>query len=594
MRKNIYKAFLLMLLAAAPGLRAQTSNTVWFVTWNGVSPDISVRNIATDGSASAIASGSAVSFVAQTNFPSFNSPYDVAVDPAMGKVYVLDNNAQGEAPEYIYSFNLIGAPAQIANSAQVIYTMPVPQADVNAKLYPRVSGLALDTVNHNLYFNQFDVTTGTNSFVGQLDLTSSSNSDVHCSVGGNPVLQTYYVGQVPGLGPIALDATNIYIGAINYQNGNGTSGVYAAPRNGSGAFSELVALSAANTSFTNGFVSGVASDPANHLVYYLTFNAGYVNFNFSTGQNALWAYDTVSHSNTQIASGYPGYPDNLAVDPANQHYYFTLGQDGTGASPTNDQAIYTGNLGSTNAPTLLYTPLLSGQDVAGFAGDVAIQGIFVESTPTLTLNPIPATATYVANGAAMTLAPDLVLADPGSTLLAEATVAIAGGGFTGDGDALTAVTNGTDIIAKYNASMGTLTLSGSDTLANYQQVLRSVAYSSTNSDPIERGEYPARTIAWTMSDGVYSNQTTATVLAILTSAAPRVNRLGITTDTSGWTVLFTGSPGQGYVVQFAGALSGPWNDLSPLLPANPDGLIAYSDQTFPLPLVRFYRVRTGP
>ena len=360
----------------AASLHAGLSNQVWFVTWNGAptpSGDVSVQTLSTAGTGVA---GGANNFVSQAGFPAFNSPYEIAVDPAMGKAYVLDNNLQGVTPEYIYSFNLTGTPAQIAASAQIIYTMPVPQADVNSNLYPLLSGMALDAANHRLYFCQFDATISSNSWIGRLDLASSSKSDNFSSGGGNPTLQTFYTGRIPGQGKIAIDSTNIYLGAINGLTGN--DGIYAAPLAGGGAFTEIVTLSSGDVHFPNGLVGGIACAPQNNLIYYLTFNAGYVNHNFATAQNALWTYDTVSHIQTKISSGYPGYPDDVTLDPPNSRYYFTTGQDGTGnVTLTNYQAIYTGVLGSTNAPTLLYSLVLGGQDTAANAGNVAIQGIYI-------------------------------------------------------------------------------------------------------------------------------------------------------------------------------------------------------------------------
>jgi len=596
MQKTVEILLVGALLIGAPLLQAQSSNKVWFVTWNGKptpSGDVSAQAVSSDGTASVVLSGAA-SFVSQTNFLPLNSPYDIAVDPAMGKVYVLDNNVQGLTPEYIYSFNLAGTPAQIAASAQIIYTMAVPQADVTANIYPLVSGIALDPVNHWLYFNQIDITAGTNSYVGRLDLASSSNSNVHASNGGNPAFHQYYTGQVPGQGPIALDATNIYIGAINGLAGN--SGIFAAPRSGSGTFSEIVTISTNDTSFTNGFTGGIASDPQDHLIYYLTFTAGgYTSYNFNTNQNALWVYDTVGHASKKVHGGYPGYPDNMAVDPANGRYYFTLGRDGTSYPPqSNYQAIYTGTLDSTNAPTLFYTPQLSGQDTSGQinAGNVALQGIFVEDSPTL--GSVKSTATYAAKGAPVILASSLTAGDPSSTLLAGATVAITGGTFAGDGDALVAVTNGTAITASYVGSTETLTLSGSDTVSNYQQVLRTVAFSSTNSDPTQGGIYLARTITWIVNDGSLSSPVATNTLTLLSGNAPAANRMAITTATNGWLLLFTGVPSQPYVVQSAASVNGPWSDLSTAITSIPSGLVQYNDQTPPLPKTRFYRARTGP
>ncbi|MDE3100026.1 MAG: hypothetical protein KGJ88_11190, partial [Verrucomicrobiota bacterium] len=265
MRRFPLFASFLALAVFVPKVPAQTSNRLWFASYNGQptpTSDVSVQDLLTAGNGAFLASGSAAVFVAQTNFASFNSPYDVAVDPAMGKVYVLDNNVQAATPEYIYSFNLAGTPPQIAASVRVIYAMPVPAADVTAGVYPLLSGLALDVSNHFLYFNQTDVTTATNSCIGRLDLATSSASDIHSTLSGNPTVHDYYAGHTPGQGPIALGKTNIYVGAINGRAGN--SGLYCAPRDGSGSFSELVAVSTSDTAFTNGFAGGVADDPPDH------------------------------------------------------------------------------------------------------------------------------------------------------------------------------------------------------------------------------------------------------------------------------------------------------------------------------------------
>jgi uncharacterized membrane protein len=584
--------------AGADSLRAQTSNRVWFAVYNGMptpSSDVAVQSVTTDGSASSLVTGSAAAFIAQTNFTAFNSPYDIAVDPAMGKAYVLDNNVQGLTPEYIYSFNLSGTPAQIAASEQIIFTMPVPGADASAGLYPLISGLALDPVNHYLYFNQTDLTVATNSFLGRLDLFTSSKSDLLSSVAANPLLHTFYAGQVPGHGPISLDATNVYLGAINTTTGN--AGVYAAPRDGSGSFSEMAAVSANDATFSNGFVSGVMNDPADHYLYYLTWNAGDLNFNFNIAQNAIWVYDTVRDTNILIAAGYPGYPDNIAADFGNGRYYLTLGRDGTGRlNSTNYQAIYTGVLGSLDPPTRLYSPALSGEDglsaaSGGNAGYVALQGIFVEDSPTVSQ---VSDSIYLAGSAPLTLSPSLVTGDLSSTLLSGATVVISGGTFGGDGDVLSAVTNGTAINTTYNSSTETLTLSGSDTITNYQQVLRTVFFSSTNSDPTEGHIFPTRTISWSVTDGAAYSAPVASGVRLITATTPLTNQLTIAGVAGGWILLFTGIPNQAYVFQSAPSVTGPWTSLSTLLTANASGLVAYEDPLMPQVQARFYRVFHAP
>ncbi|MDE3098927.1 MAG: hypothetical protein KGJ88_05595, partial [Verrucomicrobiota bacterium] len=332
-----------------------------------------------------------------------------------------------------------------------------------------------------------------------------------------------------------------------------------------------------------------------HLIYYLTFNGGDVNGNYNTNENAVWVYNDQTSNNVEIQAGYPGFPDNIAVDAANGRYYFTIGRDGTGApTPANYQAIYDGALSSTNAPTLLYTPVLSGEDGPGQinAGNVALQGIFVEDSPVLAA---PSTAIYLIGGSHIPLSPALAAADPSSTLLSGATIAVVGGSFSGDGDALSAVTNGTAITGAYVATNETLTLSGADTLANYQEVLRTVAFSSSNPDPTQAGAHPSRTISWTITDGGLAGPAVSSTLLLSTASAPATNHIAAIAVTNGWVLLFTGATNQDFVAQFAPAVTGPWTDLSPLLTPNVSGLVEYNDQiTAPGPSMRFYRVRTGP
>ena len=156
----------------------------------------------------------------------------------------------------------------------------------------------------------------------------------------------------------------------------------------------------------------------------------------------------------------------------------------------------------------------------------------VNDPPTLT-----ATAGTVAftEGQAKTLSPSVTVTDPDSLDLASATVKVVGGTFAGDGDVLTASTVGTAITASYNSSTETLTLTGSDTLANYQIVLDKVTFAS-GSNPDDYGSQKTRTVTWVLNDGSGSNNlstaqtTTVSVTAIndppaLTSVAPSASYL---------------------------------------------------------------------
>src|SRR5262249_28258671 len=117
------------------------------------------------------------------------------------------------------------------------------------------------------------------------------------------------------------------------------------------------------------------------------------------------------------------------------------------------------------------------------------------------LTSVAATASFTEKAGARTLSSVAVVSDPDSLTLANATVAITSGTFAGDGDVLAATTSGTSITASYNSVTETLTLSGSDTLAHYQQVLDSVTFNSTSLNPTNYGSAPTRTVTWTLNDG---------------------------------------------------------------------------------------------
>ncbi|MCW1400982.1 Ig-like domain-containing protein [Novosphingobium sp. MW5] len=115
-----------------------------------------------------------------------------------------------------------------------------------------------------------------------------------------------------------------------------------------------------------------------------------------------------------------------------------------------------------------------------------------------------ASATYVENAAALTLAPALVLTDADSTRMSGATVTISG---ALPEDVLT-FTPRTGITGSYAA--GTLTLSGSATVAAYQAILRSVAYSNSSDRPVTT----PRTVTFTVNDGGAANSTATTSTTI--------------------------------------------------------------------------------
>ncbi|MFZ3352086.1 MAG: hypothetical protein WA268_14575 [Xanthobacteraceae bacterium] len=113
----------------------------------------------------------------------------------------------------------------------------------------------------------------------------------------------------------------------------------------------------------------------------------------------------------------------------------------------------------------------------------------------------------------------------GSSTLASAAVSVSSGLLAGD--ILTATTAGTNIAASYNASNGVLTLSGNDTLANYETVLQSVTFNSV-SNAQANGADPVRAISWTVNDGTRTSAAAYSTVAIA-AAPPTVTALATPT-----------------------------------------------------------------
>jgi hypothetical protein len=69
---------------------------------------------------------------------------------------------------------------------------------------------------------------------------------------------------------------------------------------------------------------------------------------------------------------------------------------------------------------------------------------------------------------------------------------------------------GNGVTASWNASTGTLTLTGSATLAVYDTLLSEVSYQDTGTDS-STGSHPLRTVTWTVNDGTANLSTTSQI-----------------------------------------------------------------------------------
>jgi lipopolysaccharide export system protein LptA len=222
----------------------------------------------------------------------------------------------------------------------------------------------------------------------------------------------------------------------------------------------------------------------------------------------------VATAGTSITASYNSSTETLTLNGSDTlaHYQQVL-DSLTFSTPSPNPDDYGSN------PTRTVTWVLNDGAASNNLSTVATTTVSIaaiNNPPTLA-----GTATSVAfteNGAAVTLSPSVAVSDPDNQTLAGATVAIAGGTFSGDGDVLAADTTGTAITASYNSATETLVLSGSDTLADYQQVLDSVTFTTPSDNPAGYGSNPTRTIAWVLNDGSASTSL----------SAPQTETVGIT------------------------------------------------------------------
>lgn len=115
---------------------------------------------------------------------------------------------------------------------------------------------------------------------------------------------------------------------------------------------------------------------------------------------------------------------------------------------------------------------------------------------------------YAENGSAAAVTTALTVSDPNSTTLAGATVQISGN-YQSGADVLS-FANTAKISGSWNAATGILTLSGSDTLADYQAALQSVKYFDNSSN----ANSTARTVSFQVNDGLVESNVVTRQIAV--------------------------------------------------------------------------------
>ena len=130
------------------------------------------------------------------------------------------------------------------------------------------------------------------------------------------------------------------------------------------------------------------------------------------------------------------------------------------------------------------------------------------------------TLAYIENGGPVAVDPAIGIIDVDSLTLQAATVSLGTTYIAGE-DVL--AYTGT-LVSAYDSVNGVLTLSGSDTVANYQSALASITYDNLSNDP----STTHRSLTWKVSDGIDESNTTITSIFITSGNNPPVLTSGHT------------------------------------------------------------------
>ena len=195
--------------------------------------------------------------------------------------------------------------------------------------------------------------------------------------------------------------------------------------------------------------------------------------------------------------------------------------DGDGKADPGDTIQYTVTIKNTGAVAVSNVVLSVPLDAHMTTAGAAVIG--ANSNPTLTGLETGTPLAVTENDAAKAVTASVVVGDTDDTNLVGATVQISNNFVTGE-DVL-AFTNQLGITGSFNAANGTLTLTGTTTLANYQTALRAVTYQNTSDNPSTL----ARTLTFQVNDGSGANNLSTPVMRAINVTAvndkPTLNNL---------------------------------------------------------------------
>jgi len=434
-----------------------------------------------------------------------SQPVSIAVDAAHGVYYLVDNNFGGQQSIEIGKIN--GTAFADGNKIDTIFT--APSTDL-------LSGLALDPVNNVLYFGQGGTVETSNDVTGTgifrlnlsgLSLTnpsSLSETQVVTGTGLNTPKQ------------LALDVANQNIYFIDdsegfmlpgLNSGKASNAIFEAhlPSPTSGAQTVANAnmvYSLDATTYSQGFLSGIALDQADGKLFFTTVSAVGTGGAVVASENAILSATvhggspltnvTVLYDGTNSALLNTNFAQlNIGLDLNNGA---SSGQIFVDLGTVGSSSLVQGSTGghASSGLSTVFTP--SFQEPGSIANN-----LYVDASAVVTAS--GSTVTYSEGSSAVTIDGALTVTTPSNPgeLLSGATVSI-GTNFDANHDHLN-FTDQNGITHAYNATTGVLTLTGIATSANYAAALDSITFSTDSASAAQR------TVNFTVTDGVVTSNT---------------------------------------------------------------------------------------
>ena len=267
--------------------------------------------------------------------------------------------------------------------------------------------------------------------------------------------------------------------------------------------SNLISLSVTITNQMDGADEVLSADTAGTGIF--------ASYDSSTGLLTLSGVDTVDHYQQVLRT--VTY-NNTSQDPDITTREITfVAHDGTGYS---NVATATVTMVAQNDP-----PVMAGIEAVALA--------------------------YTENDGAVAIAPSITASDVDDTDIESAVIQLTSN-YTSGEDVL-AFANTANITGSWDAGSGTLTLTGSDTLANYQTALRRVTYQNTSDNP----STATRTVAFTVHDGdANSNTQTREITIAAINDPPAITPALDATIRRSWLALHGEGSSVGEVMDAAG------------------------------------------